>query len=298
MRTIMARRGSNGSSWKVPISAKTVAHQETSHYALKDSRVAWSATVSTAPPAKLPLARQNWSWRCAPGCQYGNSMNYKTVWRFPWKNSFPCLASPRPRSIAARRRGGWIPQSLTASSALPDSWAGQSKSWSPRMTHADGLPCPIRSGRGRAPRVRGDRGRRTRGRRFTGPHRTRGLFLMAEAWRILKQQHANTAFNGEGAAKFGGRWNSRGVSVVYTSGTKSLAILENLVHMNARLGRRASVCPVKQIRRAARGGASSNAPRNKTQERGRRERGRVRPSWWEKERTPYTLPRIRDGTPS
>jgi len=55
---------------------------------------------------------------------------------------------------------------------------------------------------------------------------------MAEAWRIVKNKHAATAFTGEGAAKAGGRWNSRGVRVVYTSCTKSLATLENLVHLN------------------------------------------------------------------
>jgi RES domain-containing protein len=54
---------------------------------------------------------------------------------------------------------------------------------------------------------------------------------MPEAWRIVKKRHAATAFSGEGAAKYGGRWNSRGVPVVYTSGTKSLATLENLVHL-------------------------------------------------------------------
>ena len=55
---------------------------------------------------------------------------------------------------------------------------------------------------------------------------------MPEAWRIVKAKHAATAFSGQGAADFGGRWNSRGVFVVYTSGTKSLAALENLVHLN------------------------------------------------------------------
>jgi RES domain-containing protein len=55
---------------------------------------------------------------------------------------------------------------------------------------------------------------------------------MPEAWRIVKEKHAATAFTGEGAAKVGGRWNSRGVAVVYTSGTKALAALENLVHLN------------------------------------------------------------------
>ncbi|HEV2394790.1 MAG TPA: RES family NAD+ phosphorylase [Verrucomicrobiae bacterium] len=55
---------------------------------------------------------------------------------------------------------------------------------------------------------------------------------MLEAWRIVKEKHAATAFSGEGAAKTGGRWNSRGVAVVYASSTKSLAALENLVHLN------------------------------------------------------------------
>ncbi len=55
---------------------------------------------------------------------------------------------------------------------------------------------------------------------------------MPEAWRIVKERHAARAFTGEGAAKTGGRWNSRGVPVVYTSSTKSLAALESLVHLN------------------------------------------------------------------
>src|SRR5438105_3137360 len=55
---------------------------------------------------------------------------------------------------------------------------------------------------------------------------------MPEAWRILKEKRAATAFSGEGAAKHGGRWNSRGVAVVYTSATRSLAALESLVHLN------------------------------------------------------------------
>lgn len=55
---------------------------------------------------------------------------------------------------------------------------------------------------------------------------------MSEAWRIVKAKHAATAFSGKGAADHGGRWNSRGVAVVYVSRTKSLAVLENLVHLN------------------------------------------------------------------
>jgi RES domain-containing protein len=55
---------------------------------------------------------------------------------------------------------------------------------------------------------------------------------MREAWRILKAKFAATAFSGKGAADFGGRWNSRGIAVVYSSATKSLAALESLVHLN------------------------------------------------------------------
>ena len=54
---------------------------------------------------------------------------------------------------------------------------------------------------------------------------------MPEAWRIVKAKHVATAFSGEGAAKTGGRWNSRGVAVVYTSASRSLAALETLVHL-------------------------------------------------------------------
>ena len=55
---------------------------------------------------------------------------------------------------------------------------------------------------------------------------------MPKAWRIVKEKHAATAFSGKGAADSGGRWNSRGVPVVYTSNTISLAALETLVHLN------------------------------------------------------------------
>lgn len=55
---------------------------------------------------------------------------------------------------------------------------------------------------------------------------------MRQAWRIVREKHAATAFTGEGAALAGGRWNSRGVRVVYTSASTSLAALETLVHLN------------------------------------------------------------------
>lgn len=55
---------------------------------------------------------------------------------------------------------------------------------------------------------------------------------MPVAWRIVKGRHAGSAFSGEGAASYGGRWNSRGVRMVYASATRSLAVLETLVHLN------------------------------------------------------------------
>lgn len=55
---------------------------------------------------------------------------------------------------------------------------------------------------------------------------------MLEAWRIVKARHASSALSGKGAADYGGRWNSRGIAVVYCSQSKSLAALENLVHLN------------------------------------------------------------------
>ncbi len=50
-------------------------------------------------------------------------------------------------------------------------------------------------------------------------------------WRLTKNKHAHIAFSGEGARLAGGRWNPKGVAIVYTSHTRSLAALELLVHL-------------------------------------------------------------------
>ncbi len=52
-------------------------------------------------------------------------------------------------------------------------------------------------------------------------------------WRLCKAEYVDTAFDGQGAAKYGGRWNSKGVAVVYTSSSLSLAALELLPHLGA-----------------------------------------------------------------
>ena len=51
------------------------------------------------------------------------------------------------------------------------------------------------------------------------------------AWRIVKARHAEGAFDGEGARIEGGRWNSPGTPMVYTSQSAALAALEMLVHL-------------------------------------------------------------------
>jgi len=54
---------------------------------------------------------------------------------------------------------------------------------------------------------------------------------MGVSWRIVKSKWAASAFDGEGARRSGGRWNSSGVRIVYTCATQSLAVLEVLVHL-------------------------------------------------------------------
>jgi RES domain-containing protein len=52
---------------------------------------------------------------------------------------------------------------------------------------------------------------------------------MLVVWRLTTARFAKSAFSGEGARLYGGRWNKKGVSLVYTAATQSLAMLEMLV---------------------------------------------------------------------
>lgn len=49
---------------------------------------------------------------------------------------------------------------------------------------------------------------------------------------MVAPQWADTAFDGEGARRAGGRWNSKGVRVVYLASSLALAALELLAHID------------------------------------------------------------------
>jgi RES domain-containing protein len=55
---------------------------------------------------------------------------------------------------------------------------------------------------------------------------------MPLVYRICKTKYVTTAFDGEGAFRFGGRWNRRGTRMIYTAGSLALAALEMLVHLD------------------------------------------------------------------
>ncbi|HVS33807.1 MAG TPA: RES family NAD+ phosphorylase [Thermoanaerobaculia bacterium] len=57
---------------------------------------------------------------------------------------------------------------------------------------------------------------------------------MITSWRIVLREYAGAAFDGEGARLYGGRWNSAGVRVIYTSSSAALAALELLVRVKRR----------------------------------------------------------------
>ena len=54
--------------------------------------------------------------------------------------------------------------------------------------------------------------------------------MSQQAFRITKTRFVPSAFSGEGARLYGGRWTSIGTRIVYLAGTLSGATLELLVH--------------------------------------------------------------------
>jgi RES domain-containing protein len=51
------------------------------------------------------------------------------------------------------------------------------------------------------------------------------------AWRLVRAEQADRAFDGEGARLYGGRWNPPGMPTVYAAGSRALAALEVLTHL-------------------------------------------------------------------
>lgn len=54
------------------------------------------------------------------------------------------------------------------------------------------------------------------------------------AWRITSKEHVDSAFSGEGAKRYGGRFNSPGVPMVYAAESLALATLELLTKVSNR----------------------------------------------------------------
>ncbi len=54
-------------------------------------------------------------------------------------------------------------------------------------------------------------------------------------WRICRKRYAAESASGEGARLYGGRWNSRGVRMVYASTSLALAAVETFVNLEPNL---------------------------------------------------------------
>lgn len=52
-------------------------------------------------------------------------------------------------------------------------------------------------------------------------------------FRVVDEDYLESAFSGDGARLYGGRWNAPGVAMIYTAQSLSLAQLELLVHLEA-----------------------------------------------------------------
>ena len=53
-----------------------------------------------------------------------------------------------------------------------------------------------------------------------------------QVWRICRAVHAATAFSGDGAWTYGGRWNPRNVFMAYAAPSRALAAMEFWVNMD------------------------------------------------------------------
>lgn len=51
-----------------------------------------------------------------------------------------------------------------------------------------------------------------------------------KVYRITRSKYSKVAFSGDGSRRYPGRWHAKGTALVYTSESRSLAVLESLVH--------------------------------------------------------------------
>ncbi|HVS24374.1 MAG TPA: RES family NAD+ phosphorylase [Gammaproteobacteria bacterium] len=54
---------------------------------------------------------------------------------------------------------------------------------------------------------------------------------MTNVFRLVRRERAADALSGEGARRYGGRWNPPGAAVVYAAESRALAVLEAFVHL-------------------------------------------------------------------
>jgi RES domain-containing protein len=54
---------------------------------------------------------------------------------------------------------------------------------------------------------------------------------VTSVYRLVRRERAAEALSGEGARRYGGRWNPPGTAVVYAAESRALAVLETFVHL-------------------------------------------------------------------
>lgn len=69
--------------------------------------------------------------------------------------------------------------------------------------------------------------------------------MAVRVYRVCRARYVR--FDGEGAKRVGGRWNSPGHAVVYMARSIALAVLENLVHMSRQDFPTGYVCVAAEI---------------------------------------------------
>jgi RES domain-containing protein len=71
--------------------------------------------------------------------------------------------------------------------------------------------------------------------RFSTPPSQKQAWWGPRFWRICRRRYAAEAAIGEGARLYGGRWNGRGLPVVYASTSLALAAVETFVNLEPNL---------------------------------------------------------------